>query len=290
MACSRLKVVGVRAFFFFPAFVAAFTSADEFHSVTNTRSPAALSHLASSASCVVFPDPSMPSTTNSFPGYSCGWLRLFSIRSSAGAHADGFAHERLERFDLTMRGPELELGVAGCAKFDEVFLAAVVQLHAGDRLRVAAIERFGQPENRGQTCAPPRAASAAARANGSCDFFGGDLAVIAGDERDHVDFFRLEAAQIAVLDQVVRVLVMARIADVRADVVQQRRELEPLALAIGQAVQRRASDRRSTAPAARPDARARASSCSARPARSRCAGGRPDSDRPARCACRLRWM
>jgi hypothetical protein len=30
--------------------------------------PADLSHLASSPSCVVLPDPSMPSTTNSLPG------------------------------------------------------------------------------------------------------------------------------------------------------------------------------------------------------------------------------
>src|SRR5919107_2438292 len=97
VACSRLNVIGVRAFFFLPVLVAAFTSADEFHSVTNTRWPSALSHFASSDSCVVFPDPSMPSTTNSFPGYSCGCVRLFSIRDSAGAHADGFSQHALER-------------------------------------------------------------------------------------------------------------------------------------------------------------------------------------------------
>jgi hypothetical protein len=60
--------MGVRAFFFLPIFVAALTSADEFHSVTNTRWPLAVSHFASRPSCVVFPDPSMPSTTNSRPG------------------------------------------------------------------------------------------------------------------------------------------------------------------------------------------------------------------------------
>src|SRR6478736_8959129 len=80
VACSKLNVIGVSAFFFLPVFVAAFTSADEFHSVTNTRCPSAVSHLASSPSCVVFPDPSIPSTTNSFPGYSCGVVRLFSMR------------------------------------------------------------------------------------------------------------------------------------------------------------------------------------------------------------------
>ena len=42
VACSRLNVIGVSAFFFLPALVAAFTSADEFHSVTNTRWPFAV--------------------------------------------------------------------------------------------------------------------------------------------------------------------------------------------------------------------------------------------------------
>src|SRR3954463_3782225 len=79
VACRRLNVIGVSAFFFLPVLVAALTSAEEFHSVMKTGCPAALSHFASSASCVVFPDPSMPSTTKSFPGYSCGVVRLFSM-------------------------------------------------------------------------------------------------------------------------------------------------------------------------------------------------------------------
>ena len=60
--------------------------------------------------------------------------------------------------------------------------------------------------------------------------------MVAGDERDDLDLVGLEAAQIAVLDQVVRVLVVPLVADVDADVVQERRVLQPLALAIGQAV------------------------------------------------------
>src|SRR2546423_11232433 len=82
VACSRLNVIGVSAFFFLPVFVAALTRADEFHSVTKTRCPSALSHLARSPSWVVFPDPSIPSTTNSLPGYSCGCVRLFSIQGT----------------------------------------------------------------------------------------------------------------------------------------------------------------------------------------------------------------
>ena len=56
------------------------------------------------------------------------------------------------------------------------------------------------------------------------------LAMIAGDERDHFDLLRIEAAQIAVLDQIVRMPVMPLVADVHADVVQERAVLEPLAL------------------------------------------------------------
>jgi hypothetical protein len=75
---------------------------------------------------------------------------LFSIRNFAGAQADGFAHERFERFDLPVGGPELQLGVAGRSKFDEVLGAAVVQLHGRDDLRVAAVERLRQTKNGGQ--------------------------------------------------------------------------------------------------------------------------------------------
>src|SRR5688572_3746690 len=114
---------------------------DEFHSVTNTRWPSAISHFASSASCVVFPDPSMPSTTNSFPGYSCGFVRLFNIRGGP-AHFDskGFLDEALERDGVPVGRPQLELGVALGPQLQQGVFAPVVQLDAADGLRVAAIE------------------------------------------------------------------------------------------------------------------------------------------------------
>ena len=106
-----------------------------------------------------------------------------------------------------------------------------------NRLRVAAVEAFRHaqdrrerphgPAQRGRQLrvlvvrSPRRAAP-----------------VIARDERDDFDFVRMKAAQIAVLDQVVRMLVMARVADVPADVVHQRGVFEPLAFAIGQPVNR----------------------------------------------------
>src|ERR1700730_9234916 len=61
-------------------------------------------------------------------------------------------------------------------------------------------------------------------------------AMIARDERDGLDLVRLEASEIAVLDQVVRMFVVPLVADVDADVVQQRRVFEPLELAVRQAV------------------------------------------------------
>src|SRR4029079_3740275 len=112
VACSRLKVIGVSAFFFLPVLVAALTRADEFHSVTKTRWPSAISHFASSASCVVLPDPSMPSTTNSFPGYSCRLVSVFSISLSAPLNVERFPNDSFERLRVPRRGPQLQLGVA----------------------------------------------------------------------------------------------------------------------------------------------------------------------------------
>src|SRR3954464_2243809 len=135
VACSRLNVIGVSAFFFLPALVAAFTRADEFHSVTKTRCPAALSHFASRPSCVVFPEPSIPSTTNSLPGYSCGCVRLFSICVAADLDAERLSRQAFEWRGMPRGGPELQLGVAGSAQLQQVVVAPVVQLETCDRLR-----------------------------------------------------------------------------------------------------------------------------------------------------------
>src|SRR6185436_8582738 len=115
-------------FFFLPVLVAALTSADEFHSVTNTRWPSAISHLASNPSCVVLPEPSIPSTTNSFPGYSCGFVRLFNISLSADFQAKRFADDTFEGADVAVAGPELQLGVARRPQLEERVRSPVVQL------------------------------------------------------------------------------------------------------------------------------------------------------------------
>jgi hypothetical protein len=75
---------------------------------------------------------------------------LFNIRSSAGAQAHRLAQHVLEWFDLTVSGPQLELGIGRRPEVDEKFLAAIVQFDRGDDLRVAPIQVFGEPENRRQ--------------------------------------------------------------------------------------------------------------------------------------------
>ena len=68
--------------------------------------------------------------------------------------------------------------------------------------------------------------------------FGRRLAVIAHRLRQRLDLVGGEALQIGVLDEVRRVLVVLGGGDVEADVVEQRGELEQLAVGVGQAVQR----------------------------------------------------
>jgi hypothetical protein len=100
---------------------------------------------------------------------------------------------------------------------------------------VTAVEAFREPEHRRQS--PDRLAALALEvAKMLVTFLRRALPVVARDKADDFDFVRLEATQVAVLDQIVRVLVMALVTDMDADVVQQRRVLEPLALAVRQAV------------------------------------------------------
>src|SRR3990172_6894492 len=241
VACSRLKVIGVSAFFFLPVLVAALTSADEVHSVTKTGWPAAISHLASSPSCVVLPDPSMPSTTNSFPGYSCGVVRLLSmwrlflVIGPPHLEADGPVEHALERRGMAVRGPELQLRVARRAQPRKIIVVARVEIDAAEGLRVTPIEPLGEPDDGGERPdgAPQRPAE---RGVAVVRLLRRGLAVVARDERNHLDLVRLQSAQIPILDQIVRMTVVALVADMDADVVQQRAVLQPLALAGGQPV------------------------------------------------------
>src|SRR3982750_3313734 len=161
VAWSRLNVIGVSAFFFLPVLVAAFTSADEFHSVMNTGWPAALSHFASSASCVVFPDPSMPSTTNSFPGYSWGVVRLFSIRCaflvvpSRHFELNRAAEQFFERRRVANRRPQFQFHVFRRTQANPVVFAARQDVDAADRLGMAAVQPLGKAHHRGERAHRP---------------------------------------------------------------------------------------------------------------------------------------
>src|ERR1051326_3836677 len=161
VACSRLNVIGVSEFFFFPVFVAALTSADEFHSVTNTRCPLAVSHLASRPSCVVFPDPSMPSTTNSRPGYVCGVASVVSIRGRVLMRRGGTsgrgefetnrrAQQGGERGSVSIGGPDLQLRIPLRVQPDAKAFVVLPDVEPGNYLRVAAVEPLGQPHDRAE--------------------------------------------------------------------------------------------------------------------------------------------
>src|SRR5713101_6445760 len=69
-ACSSENVVGVSNRRCFPRRVTDLTSGEEFHSVKCRRYPPISSHRFSKYSCVLLPDPSVPSTTINAPGYA----------------------------------------------------------------------------------------------------------------------------------------------------------------------------------------------------------------------------
>ena len=159
-----------------------------------------------------------------------------------GEDASDFEPERLaghafERRGVPRGGPELQLGVARRAQLQQVVVAAVVNLEARDALRVAAIEAFRETQNgRQRADGPARAARQVFEALVAA--LRRPQPVVARDERDRLDLLGLESAEVAVLHEVIRVLVVPLVADQHADVVEDGRVLEPLALAIGEAVNR----------------------------------------------------
>jgi hypothetical protein len=149
--------------------------------------------------------------------------------------ANRLAEELLERSDVAMCGPQFELGVSRGAQTREVIVAARIQVDPFERLGVASVEPLCQANHRRERLDraphPARQISVA-----FVRFLGRPLAVIARDERDRLDLLRLEPSKIAVLDQIVRVPVVALVADVHADVVEQRAILEPVPFSIPETV------------------------------------------------------
>jgi len=100
---------------------------------------------------------------------------------------------------VTHRSPQLQFCIAGGAELKQAVVATIVQLETGYRLRVTSVEALRQAQHRRQ------------RTNCTATLFlavavlvvaplGGGLPMIPRDERDGLDFFRIEAAEIAVLD------------------------------------------------------------------------------------------
>ena len=116
-----------------------------------------------------------------------------------------------------------------------VFVAAIVDFDRVDDLGVAAVERLGEAKNGGERTDDPPFFGAEAPKSGRI-LARRTLPVVSRDERDDLGLERLESAEIAVLDQVIRMLVVPRIADVRADVVKNGPEFEPFTFAVRQLV------------------------------------------------------
>src|SRR5580700_9929281 len=82
----RLNVVGVNISFFLPRRVVSCTSGEEFHSLNATAYPLERSHRLRSESCVLLPEPSIPSTIISLPRCRFG-VKSESMRGSIRGNA-----------------------------------------------------------------------------------------------------------------------------------------------------------------------------------------------------------
>ncbi len=133
---------------------------------------------------------------------------------------------------MALRRPELELGISGGPDLQQGIIAAIVEFHAGDGLRMAAIQVFGQPQN-GSKLSDHLAPLPSEVAEAEVPPLGRAAAVIPGDQRNRFDLVGLEAAQIAVLDQIIRMPMMTLVADVDARVMQNRRIFQPLTFLVG---------------------------------------------------------
>jgi hypothetical protein len=69
------------------------------------------------------------------------WLILVGARNLETNRQGQLA---LERRDMPMRGPQLQLGIAFGAKTCEVVVATREQIDPGERLRVAAVQSLGK--------------------------------------------------------------------------------------------------------------------------------------------------
>ncbi|HYM25237.1 MAG TPA: hypothetical protein VEU08_18600 [Vicinamibacterales bacterium] len=110
-----------------------------------------------------------------------------------------------------------------------------MQFDRAHALRMAAVEALGEPQDRRERAdRPPLLAFQIAESLVAA--LRRRLAMVTCDQRHDFDFVRLEAAEVAVADQIVRVPVVPLVTDVNPDVVQDGGVFQPFALAIGQSV------------------------------------------------------
>jgi hypothetical protein len=145
--------------------------------------------------------------------------------------ANGFLQNGFEWSDVPMRGPQLELGIARRAEPREIIVIARKEVDAGERLRVAPVEPLGQPYHRRKR--PDRPSQWPRQiAEAFVRLLRGGLPVVPCQQRDDLDLARIEAAQISILDQIIRMTMVAFVADVDADIVQQGAIFQPLAFPV----------------------------------------------------------
>src|SRR5689334_20650589 len=107
-AWIRLNVRGLSNRLALPYLVVSRTSGEEFHSLKYAQYPIEVIHLRSKSSCVLLPDPSMPSTTNSLPGNSprSAYWELELMAGGVSGSIGG--SEGLPR--IVVRAPHVQVG------------------------------------------------------------------------------------------------------------------------------------------------------------------------------------
>ena len=207
----------------------------------------------------------------------------------AGRHLEPAAERALEQLDLARGGPARDARLA-CA--DEVeadgVLAGDRDVRLGDVLVAASLEVLGEPQQ--HRAADEQVLVAGPRQRRERAEVGVALAVVAHRLADQRDLALREAREPGAEDQVARVLVMVVVVDRHADVVEQRRGLEQLALLGVARVKPLGGEfvEEAAAPAARRGACARASCRTGRRGSGRSRGGCRRSAARPRSASR-RW-
>jgi hypothetical protein len=162
------------------------------------------------------------------------YTRRFGLRN---LEAHRLADNLLERLEVPSRCPHLQLRIVPAMEPDDDVFTSIVDFQTRNWLRVAAVETLRDAEDRCESAYGPAKRRRELRIL-RMRTFRRPAPMITSHQSHHLDLIRMEAAQVAVLDQVVGMLVMAGEADVAADVMHQRRIFQPFALAVRQPMDR----------------------------------------------------